>query len=368
MNKVRIGFIGAGQVADMHMDFYRGIEDAEIVAVAGGSNRQTTRDFAARYGIPAIYDDYHELLARDDIDAVDVCVHSALHAPISIDALRAGKHVYCEKPIALSWAQGRAMLDTARECGKLLHIQFYNLYTKETKAARRIVETGRLGRIYHARSSGFRRRGRPYVDGYGTPNFVRKNMSAGGALCDAGVYNIAQILYLIGQPEVLRVNGKIYQELDMDEQRREISGYDVEEMALGTVRFAGNRTMEVSEAWAAHLNPFEGSYILGSEGGLRLDPLSFHSMLGDMAADTTVDLDQSDVRRHRLDPQESAYDSSQMHWVRALQGRVELLPTAELALGAQLIIEGIYLSDALGREVSVEEIQERSLPLPQSNR
>src|SRR5439155_14345468 len=107
---------------------------------------------------------------------------------------------------------------------------------------------------------------RPFVDGYGTPTFVQKRNSAGGALYDMGVYHISQILYLLGNPPVTRVGGKTYQKTEMDETRRAASGYDVEELGVGFVRFAppaGDVTMELIEAWAIHLDAFEGSYVVG---------------------------------------------------------------------------------------------------------
>jgi predicted dehydrogenase len=128
---------------------------------------------------------------------VDVCVHNNLHAPLTIAALKAGKHVYCEKPIAGAYADGLAMRDTAREVGRMLNIQLATLFSKETRIAKRLIEDGQLGNIYHARSSGFRRRGRPFVDGYGSHNFVRKPISGGGAMYDMAVYHIAQLLYLM---------------------------------------------------------------------------------------------------------------------------------------------------------------------------
>ncbi len=117
---------------------------------------------------------FRELLKRDDIDAVDVCLHNNFHAPITIAALRAGKHVYCEKPMAGAYADALAMAEAARETGKMLNIQLTTLFAKEARAAKRLIDDGQLGQLYHARSVGFRRRGRPFVDGYGSPSFVQK--------------------------------------------------------------------------------------------------------------------------------------------------------------------------------------------------
>lgn len=357
--KVRIGIIGVGQIGKNHLRRYADIADVEVVAAADVNAAELAR-VAEQYGIKHTYASFRELLKRDDIVAVDVCMHNNLHAPATIAALEAGKHVYCEKPIAGAYIDGKSMVETAKACGRKLSIQLSTLFSKETKVARRLIDDGRLGRIYHARSTGYRRRGRPFVDGYGTDNFVKKAVASGGALFDMGVYHISQMLYLLGQPEVARLSGKIYQETGMDAGRRASSGYDVEELGMGFVRCEGGVTLDIIEAWAIHLNAFEGSCIVGSEGGIRLNPFSFHTTLSDVELNATFELDSADTRWHRLNENESAYDSPQHHWIAALQGRVPLLPTAEIALQTMLISEGIYLSDRLGREVTAEEIEAAS--------
>ncbi|MGO4538869.1 Gfo/Idh/MocA family protein [Paenibacillus sp. 2TAB19] len=374
MTNIRIGIIGVGQIGKQHIEKYSHIPGAELVAVCDVNLTEANR-VAEHYGIPHAYSDFLELLQRDDIDAVDVCLHNNFHAPVTIAALEAGKHVYCEKPIAGTYADGKAMVDAAEASGKQLHIQLFTLYQKETKAAKTLIDGGMLGKLYHARSTGFRRRNRPYVDGYGTPYFTRKETAAGGALFDMGVYHIAQILYLLGNPAVERVTGKLYQETDMLEERREKSGFDVEELGTGFVRFADGLTLDIIEAWAVHMGDFEGSSIAGSKGGVRLPseqagggtrPFTFHNTVCDMDMDSTIDLDMMDVRWHRIRDNEDAYDSSQAHWIAALQGRVPLLPTADIALRTMLISEGIYLSDQLGREVTAEEViaSSRSTAVP----
>src|SRR5437667_4460895 len=131
--------------------------------------------------------------------------------------------------MAGSYRDAAAMLQTAKTTGKKLSIQLATLYSNETRAAKELIDAGELGELYFARSTGWRRRGRPFVDGYGTATFVQKRHSAGGALYDMGVYHISQMLYLLGNPQVTRVSGKTYQKLDMDAKRKSRSGYDVEE-------------------------------------------------------------------------------------------------------------------------------------------
>jgi predicted dehydrogenase len=244
----------------------------------------------------------------------------------------------------------------------MLSIQLQTLFSLETRAARALLDAGALGKLYHARSTGYRRRGRPYVDGYGSQFFVQKEHASGGALYDMGVYHIARMLYLLDNPEVLTITGKVYQETEMDRRRQVISGYNVEELGTGYVRLAHNVTLDIIEAWAIHLDQFEGSAVVGAEGGIRLEPFGyFRNMADDLALSGTFDLKNFDYRRHQLHDNPDAYDSPQQHWVAVLQGRVDLLPTADLALNTMLISEGIFLSDKLGREVTTDEVRAHSV-------
>ena len=359
---IRIGLIGAGQRGQQHLEVYQDVPGAEIVAIAD-INEALAQRVAAQFNIPHVYTGYRELLQRDDLDAVDVCLHNNLHRPVAVAAMEAGMHVYCEKPMAGSYADARIMYEAAQALGRKLSIQLFTLFRPETRAAKLLIDEGCLGELYHARSTGFRRRGRPYVDGYGTSTFVQKRHAAGGALYDMGVYHIARLLYLLGNPDVTRITGKTYQKTAMDSTRQTASGYDVEELALGFVHFTDDVTLDIIESWAIHLDGLEGSSIVGTLGGVRLEPFGYYHNIGDLEINSTADLDQIAYRWKNVHDGGDVYDSAGHHWVAALQGRVELLPSAELALNTMLISEGIYLSTQLGREVTAEEVREKSVSI-----
>lgn len=360
--KVKIGVIGVGQIGKIHLENYRKVPGADIVAVAD-LDKAEARRAANEFNVPAAYGTAEELLSRDDIQAVDVCLHNNFHMPYTVAAFEAGKHVYCEKPMAGAYIDAETMLKAARKHRKKLSIQLFSLFLPETRAAMELIEQGRLGRLYHARSTGYRRRFRPFVDGYGTASFVKKEVAAGGALFDMGVYHIAQVLYLLGNPGLGTITGKTYQETDMDAKRRQSSGYNVEELGVGFARLEGGISLDIIESWAIHLDPFEGSYVVGSDGGVRLEPFGFYGCVGDLDVNASADLENFEWRKHTVRCLGDVYDSAQHHWVAALQGRVELLPTAEVALNTMLISEGIYLSEMLGREVTAEEVRANSKSL-----
>lgn len=369
-DKVRIGVIGVGQIGKAHIRTYKTIPEAELVAAADIREDELQR-VAQEFDIPYTYTDYRELLQRDDIQCVDVCLHNKLHAPVTLDALRAGKNVYCEKPLSWTYRDAKAMVDTARELGRMLHMQIATIYTPEARGAKRLIDEGALGEIYYAKSSHYRRRGRPFVDGYGSAQFVTRATAGGGAMLDMAVYHIARMMWLLDNPRLISVSGKIYQKLEnMYPDRREASGYDVEELGMGLVRLEGDITFFIEEAWAIHSDPPPGDHVFGTRGGLRLEPLTYFTTLADMEMDGTFDVRQANWRWHQVEPGMSdwlleprdgistTHYASQRHWLWAQLGRVPLLDTAGLGLKTAQITEGIYLSSHLGREVTAEEIEQ----------
>ena len=275
VDKVKIGIIGVGQIGKAHLHHYQNLP-VEIVAAADVSEAGL-KEAAAQYQIPRTFTDFRKLLEMDEIQAVDVCLHNNLHTPVTSAALQAGKHVYCEKPIAGSWVDGKKMVETAKQAGQMLSIQLATLFSLETKAAQRLITEGFLGDIYYAKSYGHRRRGRPYVDGYGTSSFVQQPIAGGGALFDMGVYHIAQILHLLDNPRIETVSGATHQALPMYQDRRENGKYSVEELGLGMARLAGGITLFIEESWAIHNAGQDSGQILRLER--RLSPLSVHLLL-----------------------------------------------------------------------------------------
>lgn len=354
--KVRIGIIGTGQIGKAHLQRYSEIPEVEVVAACDIREDELDR-VAAKHNIPNKYIDYHDLLARDDLDAVDVCLHNFLHARVTIDVLESGKNAYCEKPMSWTYAGSKAMYEAAQRTGKMLHIQLSTIYKPETKATKRLMAEGCLGKLYYAKSYTYRRRNRPFVDGYGKQEFVSTNTSGGGTMLDMAIYSLGRLMYLLDCPEVISVSGSTYDETSMYEDRRQMSGYNVEELGIGLVRLAGGITLSLESSWAIHAGEPEGDHLMGSKGGVRLEPFTYYTTLGDMEMDGTFDLKTADWRWHQVNPLAEGYDDSQKHWVWAQLGRVPLLDTARYALQASKITEGVYMSAKRGCEVSGEEIE-----------
>ena len=359
MGKIKVAVIGNGIIGEQHISNYKAIKDCEIVAICD-INEERLNYIGDKYDIKKRFTHIGKLLLEDNIDAIDICLHNNLHAPVTNAVLNSGRHAYCEKPMAGAYIDALSMYETAKKVGKKLHIQLGYLYEDAARAAKIFIEEGYLGKIYHMRSCGFRRRGRPFVDGYATKEFVNSHTARAGALFDMGVYRISQLLYLSGLPKLERVVGKVYQEMDVDAKRKEESGFDVEELGTGYAVYENNISLDVVEAWAIHASNVGRSLIAGDKGGLMFDPLSYHTLKEDMQVDMTVDLGAMNYRNHTVHAENAMYDSSQIHWINALLGRCELLPTDKIALETSLLQEGIFISSSLGREITADEVKAMS--------
>jgi predicted dehydrogenase len=368
--EIRIAMLGTGVQAHPHMRNYANIPGVKVVA-ASDAVEGKLNEFCDQYKIEHRYVDFREMLKRDDIDAVDVTVHNNLHLPLSVEVMRAGINCYCEKPMAGSFVDATTMIKASEAFGKMLHIQLGRIYDRGTKVAKEYVDAGKLGHIYHARSYGYRRRGRPYVDGYAEKEFDQAWIAQHGALYDMGVYHISQLLYILGCPKLERVSGKVYQEIGMDPERKKISQFDVEELGVGLAYYKDGLTLDILESWAIHGGPFPPSSIHGSTGGFSLgsrgfgaqgpedpatSPFSYYDEELGYPRVVKFDLDAEDGRRRQVDPTYQYYVNSQAHWIAALRGQCDLLPTKEIALETMRVSEGLFLSSTLGRDITADEI------------
>ncbi|WP_137284314.1 Gfo/Idh/MocA family protein [Halorussus salinisoli] len=391
---VRVGIVGAGNRGRNHAARYDRIPGAEVAAVAD-IDEPKAEALADDYGAES-YASHREMLGAADLDATNVCIHATLHAEVTVDALEAGTHVFCEKPMAGSYADARRMADAADRTGNRLAVQNQLLYTVETRAARALADAGELGDVYHgiaARSSGFafdasddpeevplgaRRRGTPYVDGYGSPPFVREETAGGGVVLDLGSYTVGQLLYLMGSPDdglptVERVRGETFRTVpervsDGSEYARRIeeSGYDVEDVSAAFVTFEDGSVLSIRTSWSRYAEG-ESSAVVGTEGGVRLDPFEYFSTVADVEMRASADLEEYLFRQQLLDGERGrrAYEfglwaDPLYQWVDSLLGNDDPLPTDELALESMVVTDGIYRSAEAGREVTREEVIERA--------
>ena len=278
-----VGIIGAGGIArGAHQPGFAAQPDVAIVAAADPMEGRAA-EFARDYGIPHAYTDYRDLLARDDVDVVSVGTPPFAHAEATIAALEAGKHVFCEKPMAMNAAEAQAMADAAERAGRVLAIDFQTRFSRDAQRAHELVAGGHLGQPHFARATMLRQAGVPT---WGT--FTSKAANGGGALIDIGVHALDRALYVLGHPEPLSVWGAIGRPFGNrgGVTNRwgpwDTSNYDVDDYAFAGIRFEGDLILLLECSWILRISQsVERLSVSATDGGLEISPLRvFHDRDG----------------------------------------------------------------------------------------
>ena len=223
--------------------------------------------------------DYKIALADPEVEAVFVLTPNFAHYTVTMDALRADKHVFCEKPVTVNYALSKEMADEANKRGKILNIGVCNRYHKSVEMLREMNERGEFGNIYHVYCSFRSHRSIPGLGGA----FTTKAQSGGGVLIDWGVHFFDLILYILGSPELKTLSCNSYNEMAKDiksytyksmwaEDTMDPEGTnDVDDMITGFIRTEGS-SISFNGAWAQNIGKGEMFIdFMGDKGGARLD-------------------------------------------------------------------------------------------------
>jgi predicted dehydrogenase len=276
MDKMKIALIGCGKIANSaHLPALSVMPDLEI-AYAADLIEERALSAQKQYGCRQALRDYRAALGDRDVKAVFVLTPNFSHYTITMDALKAGKHVFCEKPITSNYALSKEMAAEADKRNLILNIGVCNRYHKSVELIKNFVEQGRLGELYHIYCSFRSFRSIPGLGGA----FTSKEKSGGGVLIDWGIHFLDLILYITGV-KIRSVSASTYNKLG-----RDISAYvykdmwagppvpggvcDVDDMVTGFIRTSG-ASISFNGAWAQNIDEKEMFVdFMGDKGGIRL--------------------------------------------------------------------------------------------------
>ncbi|UFJ42395.1 Gfo/Idh/MocA family oxidoreductase [Brevibacillus humidisoli] len=244
MTKLRVGVIGCGKIAQVrHIPEYKEKAEVAITAVSDVDIHRA-RAVAAEHGIPRAYADYRQVIEADDIEAVSVCTPNVYHAEISMEALRAGKHVLVEKPMAVTLEQCEEMVRLAQEQNKVLMVGMNQRFLPLYRRVKAIVESGRLGRIRQF-STNFHHGGPEdwSIDG-AKSWFTRRSEAGHGVIADLGVHKIDLIQWLLNQrvEEIVAYPATFAQHRDVEDAA--VLAVRMTEGTLGTAHLSWNNPLQ----------------------------------------------------------------------------------------------------------------------------
>jgi predicted dehydrogenase len=278
MNPLRIALIGYGAIGRVHAMAYRDLPfhyglpaDRIVLAGVATSRPETARQAAAEIGCPVWTTDYRELLARPDVDLVDICVPNFAHAEIVQAAAAAGKHIYCEKPLALTVAEGLGMVEAAARAGVNTQMTFNFRFFPAILRARQLVEAGFLGRVYSFRGRYYRS---SYLDIAKPLTWkLRRETSGAGALFDIASHVLDLFYFLLGDfGEVFATLDTLIKERPIAAGATEMGPVTVDDLAFLHLRLADGTpgTVEASRLATGATNDLQIE-IFGDRGALRFN-------------------------------------------------------------------------------------------------
>ena len=349
---LNVGVIGLG-MGRHHLKGYHDYARSRAVAICDVDTGRLAQ-FAAECNIPRenCFTDHKALLARAKdlkLDAMSVALPNVLHAPVSIDCLKAGLHVMCEKPMAMNARQARAMLAAARKARKKLMINFSYRFMPQTQSLKSYVDTGAIGEIYYGRTAWYRRRGLPGFGGW----FGQKKLSGGGPIIDLGVHRIDMAMWLMGNPRPVTVTASTYNVIGARIAKELGKTFDVEDIGGALIRFDNGATLIAEASWAGFTQKREEmiTQLLGTKGGI------LHSNVNETYEFEARVFTEHDGALWETKLQQSTVPcpTAYQEFVDAILDGRDPIATGQHGLDVQLILDAIYMSAATGKEVRISK-------------
>ena len=354
---VKVGIIGCGGIANgKHMPNLKKLKNVQMVAFCDIVEEKAIKA-AKEYGVDGakVYTDYKELLLDPQIEVVHVLTPNREHADISVDALYAGKHVMCEKPMAKTAADARRMCEAAKATGKKLTIGYQHRQKAQSQYAKEYIASGAMGEIYYANCLATRRRG--------TPNwgvFLDEEAQGGGPIIDIATHSLDLTLYLMNNYEPEMVVGKTHKKLEHPEAGNiwgdnGVSETALEEAACAFIRMKNGATIMLETSWALNTaEPVaEGSCVLcGSKAGLSIknNKLTINKVELNRQVLTEVDTSAGGVAFYAGAQNDSAFTEA-YNWIQCIVEDTDPVVLPEQALVVSEILEAIYTSSQTGKAV-----------------
>lgn len=351
---VRIGIIGCGGIANgKHMPALKKLKNVEMVAFCDLIEKKALAA-KEKFGTPdaTVCTDYKKLLEDKTIDVVHVLTPNRSHSFITVDALEAGKHVMCEKPMAINSAEAQKMLDAAKRTGKKLSIGYQSRHRPDSVYLKQEVEAGTLGDIYYAKATAIRRRAVPT---WGV--FLNEYEQGGGPLIDIGTHALDLTLWMMNNYKPKYCVGTKYHALNgQTNQGNDWGNWDpakftVEDCAFGFVVMENGATINLEASWALNvLDAREAiTQLCGTLGGAdMLDGLRFNGIRNNQKYMFIPQLEGKGAAFYSASKAESAAEREERLWIDAVVNDRDPVVLPEQAIVVTKILEGIYTSAATG--------------------
>lgn len=358
--KIKVGIIGCGGIANgKHLPSLQSLNNVEVVAFCD-IIPERAQESCEKFGVPgaAVYTDYKELLKDPAIDTIHVCTPNRSHSFITVDALHAGKHVICEKPMAINATEAKKMLDASKETGKLLTIGYQNRYRQDSLYLKRTCENGELGDIYYAKALALRRRAVPT---WGV--FLNEYEQGGGPLVDIGTHALDLTLWMMDNYKPRMVVGSVFKKLGDQKEAGNAWGdwdpeqYTVEDSAFGYIVMENGATIVLESSWALNILDYQeaSTMLCGTKAGADMkEGIRINGVKYNKQYVTKPDLSGGGVAFYDAAGSGKPEEIEAQIFYSAVEKGTELVVKPEQAYVVTQILDAIYESARTGKPVYFE--------------
>ena len=337
MGKVRIGILGTGIiVSDYHALTLQHNRRAEVVAAAN-LHPESLERLAKSFDIPRTYTDFGEMAQDRGVDAVVIGLPNYLHAPVTVQMLEAGKHVLCEKPMALNVAEAEAMVDASQRTGRKLMIAHMWRFDPEILWLKNVVANGRLGRVFKAKSHAVWLYEGPAPGSW----FVTPQFAGGGALADMGIHSIDTLRFVLGDARPTKVFASVGTHFE---------DIELEDTATVLLEFEGGVVGLIEAGWYhLYADGLEGyTQVFGTKGYARALPSELHTHVEGVWSVTHPQIPE---RQQQCDM--PMYQAQMDHFLECILEDSDPSPSGTDGLWAMRVLEAAYRSAELGEAVVI---------------
>ena len=344
---IGVGVIGCGKIAQVrHIPEYLDNKDVKLIGLFD-YNEERAKALAKKYNVKS-YISVDELLHDTKIDAVSICTPNNYHAPMSIKALRSGKHVLCEKPMAITLAECKAMVAVSKETNKTLMIGQNQRLTKTHQYAKTLIEKKVIGKVLSFRTT-FGHSGPESwsIDPGKNVWFFNKDKAAMGAMADLGIHKTDLIQYLLSS-RIKAVTAKL---VTLDKRDTKGNLIKIDDNAFCIYEMENNIVGTMHSSWTMYGSEDNSTVIYGDKGSLRIYEDPNHSIIAQLRDGEKIFYDIDQIQTNENQTKSGVIDA----FVRSIVEKTEPIITKESVLDSMKAVFAAIESSRLNKRVEVEE-------------
>jgi len=338
--KVRVGIVGVGAIGQWHVQAFTNVANAEVVMICDQS-KEWVEHCKMQWGTKWACTCWEDVVACDEVDAVSVCLPTVFHHTVTVAALKAGKHVLCEKPMAVNADAAREMADAAKSSGKTLMISYNQRFGSDVRFLKQYIDAGNLGEVYLVRTAWRRAMGclpSPTMDratGAYSRNWFNEKAMGGGVGSDLGSHIVDLAMWFMGFPKVKEVCGAAYTKFLPEFLKGKGVASDADDHTVGFAKFENGASMQIEASFGSYVETEKiVQAIYGDKGGAHRESGQPIKLFGSVPGGYTTVIPRIDI------PPTTPME----HFIECLvEGKTPIV-TPEQGVAVTEILDGIYRS------------------------